>query len=552
MNDMKYLIILLLSLGIYFPASAQEKADDVIFKAMQDEIRRNHEQLSLPGMPAPFYISYVAAPMEHFRITAELGGITDSYIGQKGMSGIELMLGNYQRTSNSDYSNQLMMSSQFPLTADYAAIRRDFWLGTDGMYKWAQQNASAKESTLATYPPDPKEAALPEFEKVAPVRKIIEPKVAYTIDRKALENLVKEVSAVFRNYPEIFNSFVTVSGLNRSIYRVTTDSVILKQPMSFATLIVQGSIMTPEGVTINDIFTHIVDRPDALPATEAAKQQAIEFAEKLMQLKNAPVMEGFYTGPVLFEGWPCFQALSSNLLQRGGLFAFRKPVTNRPLPPSLGEQTGQRILDARLTIKNYSTLDSYNGTPLLGAYEIDAEGVVPAPEMTLVEKGVLRSLLNGCYPSQYAPQSTGSSRFSLNENDLSYNTAPGTIHIKASKGLKSDQMKKALLKAAKAKGLDHAYIVRKMAGPASSVYRVNVKDGEETLVRFTDIDPIRLHQLKEISAISADEKVANYLLNNQVLSSVIYPSSILLEDIQVKRQQVNPQQKPPLKNPLQR
>lgn len=549
---MKYLILLLLSLWISFPASAQEKADDVIFKAMQDEITRSREQLFLPGMPAPFYISYVAAPMETFRINAVLGGITDSYVEQKGMSGIELMLGNYQRTSNSDYSNQLMMSSQFPIIPDYTAIRRDFWLGTDGMYKWAQQNASAKESTLATYPPDPKEAALPEFQKVAPVRNIQEPKVAYTIDRQALENLVKEVSAVFSDYPEIFNSFVTVAGLNRSIYRVTTDSVVLKQPMSFATLIVQGAVMTAEGVTINDAFTHIVDRPDALPTVEAAKKQAVEFAESLLKLKNAPVMEGYYTGPVLFDGWPSFQAISSNLLHRGGLFAFRKPVASRSLPPSLGEQMGQRILDPRLTVKNYSSLNTYNGTPLLGAYEIDAEGVVPAPEITLIEKGVLKALLNGCYPSQYAPQSTGSSRFSLNENDLSYGTAPGTIHIQASKGLKPEQMKKALLKEAKAKGLEYAYIVRKVAGPASCIYRVNVKDGEETLVRFADVSSIRLNQLKEVGAISSEEKVANYLLNNQVLSSVIYPSSILMNDIQINKQQVNNQKTPPLKNPLQR
>lgn len=549
---MKYLILFLLSLWIYFPASAQENADDVIFKAMQDEIRRNYEQLSLPGMQTPFYISYVAAPMEHFRISGELGGISDSYVGQKGMSGIELMLGNYQRTSNSDYSNQVMMSSQFPMVPDYTAIRRDFWLGTDGMYKWAQQNASSKESTLAAYPPDPKEAALPEFERVAPVRKIMEPKAPFTVDQKALEALVKEVSAVFLDYPEIFNSFVTVSGLNRSIYRVTTDSVVLKQPMSYATIIVQGAVMTAEGVIINDVFTHIVDRPDALPSAEAAKKQAKEFAENLLKLKNAPLMEGYYTGPVLFEGWPGYQAISSNLLHRGGLFAFRKPVTNRAVPPSLGEQMGQRILDSRLTIKNYSSLATYNGTPLLGAYEIDAEGVVPAPEITLVEKGVLRALLNGCYPSQYAPHTTGSSRFSLNENDLSYTTAPGTIHIRATKGLNPEQMKKALLKEAKAKGLEYAYIVRKVAGPASRIYRVNVKDGEETLVRFADVSSIRLHQLKEIAALSAEEKVTNYWLGNQVLSSVIYPSSILMNDIQINRQQVSNQKTPPLKNPLQR
>lgn len=49
-----------------------------------------------------------------------------------------------------------------------------------------------------------------------------------------------------------------------------------------------------------------------------------------------------------------------------------------------------------MSIKNYSSLDKYNGVPLLGAYNIDAEGIVPAKEMTLVENGIFKSMLNGC------------------------------------------------------------------------------------------------------------------------------------------------------------
>ena len=43
-------------------------------------------------------------------------------------------------------------------------------------------------------------------------------------------------------------------------------------------------------------------------------------------------------------------------------------------------------------MKNYTSLDKYDGTPLLGAYEIDAEGVIPEKEMTLVDKGILRQM----------------------------------------------------------------------------------------------------------------------------------------------------------------
>lgn len=51
------------------------------------------------------------------------------------------------------------------------------------------------------------------------------------------------------------------------------------------------------------------------------------------------------------------------------------------------------------------------GTPLYGYYEIDGDGVTPEAEMTLVEKGVFKRMLNGRFPTLKAPVSTGSARF---------------------------------------------------------------------------------------------------------------------------------------------
>ena len=209
-------------------------------------------------------------------------------------------------------------------------------------------------------------------------------------------------------------------------------------------------------------------------------------------------------------------------------------------------------MDNRLTVKNYSTLDKYNGVPLLGAYEIDAEGVVPAKEMTLVDKGILRQMLNGRIPSLKTPHSTGSSRFVMTGQDIVYVTAPGTIHIEVDKGTKQDKMKKALIKAAKDEGLDYAYIVRSMAGTASRIYKVDVKDGSETQVRFGDVSAINLSKIKRVLDISSKENVSNYILNRQVLSSLIYPASILIEDVEINKSEPKKEKEPVLKFPLQR
>ena len=193
----------------------------------------------------------------------------------------------------------------------------------------------------------------------------------------------------------------------------------------------------------------------------------------------------------------------------------------------------------------------YMYIPLLGSYSIDAEGVIPEEEMLLVEKGVLKKVLNGRIPTDKVRYTTGSARFIPFRGDVIYVTAPGTLHIKADGGLKPEAMKKALLKAAKEAKSDYAYIVRRFAGNASLLYRVDVKTGEETQVRFGKIAPVNMSKLKNIREICNQEKVYNLLLDKGVPASVIYPSSILLNNMDISVLNVPKRKLPVLKNPLQ-
>ncbi|MEI3421495.1 MAG: metallopeptidase TldD-related protein [Butyricimonas faecihominis] len=94
------------------------------------------------------------------------------------------------------------------------------------------------------------------------------------------------------------------------------------------------------------------------------------------------------------------------MLYRGGLIAARSLM---PMGRGLADQFGQKIMDERLTVKNYTNKKEYNGTPLYGYYEMDGDGVTPEAEMVLVEKGVFKKMLNGRIPALKAPETTGSS-----------------------------------------------------------------------------------------------------------------------------------------------
>ncbi len=52
--------------------------------------------------------------------------------------------------------------------------------------------------------------------------------------------------------------------------------------------------------------------------------------------------------------------------------------------------------------------------------------------------------------------------------------------------------------------------------------------------------------------ISSKENVSNYILNGQLLSSLIYPSSILVENIEINKSDVKKDKEQVLTFPLQR
>lgn len=94
--------------------------------------------------------------------------------------------------------------------------------------------------------------------------------------------------------------------------------------------------------------------------------------------------------------------------------------------------------------------------------------------------------------------------------------------------------------------------MRSIAGPASRIYKVDVKDGSETQVRFGDVSAINLAKIKRVLDISSKENVSNYILNRQVLSSLIYPASVLIEDVEINKSEPKKEKEPVLKFPLQR
>lgn len=551
---MKYYILPACLYLLALPVFGQSGEDKIIFKAMQDEMERNLHDLSLPKAPKPFFISYVVGTSHQFEVIGSLGSVLLSQNSPAGVAGgVKMLLGDYSMTSERKYPNS-PTAFTLPTEVDYDLFRQSFWLETDAAYKSALQDYSAKVASRKRNMMSEEEKKLLDLEKTEPLTGTIEAPVTFEFDQKQWEDNIRELSSVFRNYPELFNSMVSVRGMDMEVYLKNSEGVTVKQPVQMVKIQAEADARTKDGVKITDSWSMVVAVPQQLPSVKELKEKIENFASKLNELKNSEPIAEFYCGPVLFEGGAVASIFTENLLSQSGLFAYRKPETPQPVRgggglKSLSDRINMKIIDNRVSIKNYSSLNKYNDTPLYGAYEVDAEGVKAPKETTLVENGILRGLLNGRVPALHATHSTGSSRYVANPDEVAYMTAPGTIHISVKNASKPENLKKQLLSIAKEDGLTYAYIVRKIAGASSLIYRVNVNDGKETLVRSGDISPVVLKNLRRMSGISAKENVTNFLVDGRVLSSMIYPSAMLLEDVEINKMESKKENEPALALP---
>src|SRR6185436_20550345 len=105
-----------------------------------------------------------------------------------------------------------------------------------------------------------------------------------------------------------------------------------------------------------------------------------------------------YSGPVLFIGQAVGEVMASLLFGRESLMANNNLDVEKGArfenTSSLENRIGKVIVSESMNVKAKPKLKTFDGVELMGSFEIDDEGVTPPNELTLIEKGVLKTLLN--------------------------------------------------------------------------------------------------------------------------------------------------------------
>jgi len=586
-------------------AAAQEAKDakdnDQTLRAMRDEMGRAKTRLELkiPGTDQPvrpYYVEYRLLDLDFREISGEFGTLLSSNHARSRFMDVEARVGNYKLDSSNFISDDgfrgfIGSTGSVGIDRDYDSLRQDLWIATDQAFKEAVETYSRKQAYLSSLA---RQSDINDFSKAEPVHNV-EPLIMADWSNRNWDQEVRETSAALRAFPQIYEGRVTYYLVYATEYLVTSEGTEIRTNRSFAAIESGMNALADDGMPINHFYATYAVHPADLPAPDAVRKGLNITSSELMALRAAPAAQD-YTGPVLFEARAAAPLLAQIL--GPAVNGARPPVSFTPvmeqLLSGLGGKSdwltriGARVLPASVTVVDDPNAKEFQGTPLLGAYSVDDEGV-RAQKVTLVENGTLKSELMSRRPGPDFDQSNGHGRSAFLSDAK---PTMSNVFFTSKETMPPADLKKKFLDTCKEQKQTYCIVVREMDNPTLSllhqedfqallasygggagsgdrlplvVYRVYPEDGREEIIRGARIIGVNSRAIRNISGIGNDAFVYNYMQSqingfagtalgafgsaqNGLPASMVAPS-LLFEELEVRGARGEPKRLPLLPAP---
>jgi TldD protein len=541
------LFLLLIAMGSGAAAGAQAPQDnDHTLRAMRDEMERAKTRLELkiPNIDQPvrpYYIEYRLLDLEVREVVAEFGTILSSTQTRNRFMNVVARVGSYKLDSSNFVSDDgfrgfIGPSGAVGIDRDYDSLRQDLWIATDQAFKEAVETYSRKQAYLSSLA---RQSDIDDFLKAEPVQ-LVEPLETPDWSSRNWDQEARETSATMRAFSEIHESRVTYYLAYATEYLLTSEGTEIRQNRHFAGIEAGMSAFADDGVPLNHFYAAYAARPAGLPSVETVRKGLNVAGTELMALRAAPPAQD-YTGPVLFEARAAAPLLAQVL--GPAVNGARPPISFSPVVEqmlgNLGGKSdwvgrlGARVLPTGVTVVDDPGAKEFNGTPLIGGYRVDDEGV-RAQKVTLVEGGNLKNELMSRRPGPDSNQSNGHGRTAF------FDAKPtmSNLLFSSAETLSAADLKKKFLDACRAEKLAFCLVVREMDNPALSllhqedfsellasygggagtgdrlplvVYRIYPETGREEMIRGSRIIGLNSRALRNLSGIGSDSFVFNYM-----------------------------------------
>ncbi len=596
------LAILTAALGCGTAAHAQALNDnDHTLQAMRDEMARSKTRLELqiPGTQQPqrpYYVEYRLLDLDVREIVAEFGALLSSTRTRTRVMNVEARIGDYKLDSSNFISDDGFRGFIGPtgtvgIDRDYDSLRQDLWIATDQAFKEAVETYSRKQAYLSSLA---RQSDIDDFARATPIQSV-EPLVTSDWSNRNWEQEARESSSTLRAFPQIYESRVTYYLVYATEYLLTSEGTEIRTNRCFAAIESGMNTLADDGMQLNHMYAAYAPKPADLPGVDAVRKSLNVTGSELMAMRAAPPAQD-YTGPVLFEARAAAPLLAQVLTP--AINGARPPVSFTPvmeqLLTGLGGKSdwvgrmGARVLPGTVSVVDDPGAKESHGTPLLGAYAVDDEGV-KAQKVTIVDNGNVKELLMSRRPGPDSDQSNGHGRSAF-LNDAK--PTMSNLFFKSTETVSPADLKKKFLDECRSEKLPYCLVVREMDNPSISllhqddfsellasfgggagtgdrlpliVYRIYPDDGREEMVRGTRIIGLNTRMLRNLGGIGNDDFVYNYMQSqvsgfagtalgafgsaqSGLPASMVAPS-LLFDDLEVRGARGEPKRLPLLPAP---
>ncbi|MBR4135864.1 MAG: hypothetical protein IKU03_05600 [Bacteroidales bacterium] len=515
-----------------------------ILDVLQEMTRQGRDSLHLGDHPSPYFLSYLLTDAHVADITAILGFTSEAEEHNRRYLETTVEIGSDVRNSSHfkvpgpylDEAARLFYYENIPFDNHKNNLKRQLWWSAARRYPYVVQLFKMKESSL--------QSMQEEAYKILPDRS-----EAITKNVVAEQTLQQECLPQLQNYACEFSqilgrtrieSWVRITSYQANAYYADATGLYYAQPLSYVHIMIADD---QENFYKAFCFKEI----DELEAHHDSLVAAIEGIREMLDARaKAPTMDEIYDGPVLMVGDAAVECFATAFLQgKESLIAQREPlkmVTGiKPWLPSRSPMSwliDKRIIHPGISITAEDPLDTYNGMPLIGSYQVDAEGVQVEQKLELVNHGELVTLLSNRTPTAGVAYSNGHQRFAINifNNELTRHCGPGVLTMQCKSTLSYPKLLKRLREKARAAGYNHAYLITNL-GERLILYRVNIHNGKMTLVRDADLETITYRNFQQMSCADSETRAHNFLLyknfREAIPCSVIMPHALLFERLEL-------------------
>jgi len=539
------------------PALAEPMASpQPLMQLMGDELDYSMAHLVAEDGTKPYFINYTVYDQHRVIIGATLGAIAQQNDTTDRDLNIDLRVGSYKL----DNTHQLRGAGAshesgsgniaLALGGEPEAIRHALWFNTDSVFKDAARRFKKIKTNLKVKVAE--EDHSDDFSRETS-HEYYEPPARMSLDQEAWSRRLRKLSAIAREYPQIYHSSITLGAYAGTRYIVTSEGTRLQTSETRYRITLQAGTVADDGMNLQQADDFNARTPPELPSDQEIERAFRGVIDQVMALRSAPLAEP-YAGPAILKNRASavfFHEIFGHRMEGHR----QKDVTEGQ---TFTKKVGKPVLPAFMSVYDDPRVAQLVGTDLRGFYRFDDEGVA-AQRADLVVDGILKTFLMSRRPIEHFPKSNGHGR---RQPGYAPVARQANLVVESKKQVPFDKLRQLLIEECKRQGKPYGLLFEDISGgftlttrdsPQSYkvlpivVYRVYPDGRPDELIRGVDIVGTPLTSFAKITYTGDDPAVFNGSCGAEsgwVPVSAVSPS-ILVTTIEIEKRE-RAQDRPPI------